>query len=146
MNLRLDKRTYNDARYGGHYGSDEPAPIVTRKKRRQAAGFGFGIQRGAGFALGAPGAIAMVLSMLYGGHSALTMHVPYQEVSYTAFTLAFSDISWLASLLGTFLGVEGNPFLNSIVDLIAVVASLIFAFFAGAGAAAVCLYQAAFSG
>jgi hypothetical protein len=128
MNSWLDKKAYNDARYGagGFPGYSE------------AAGSGKGQQRpknfwGDVFKLRTPSVVVIVLSMVYGGYAAALTHADCSEVAHQAFKIAFADITQSWGEIASSVGLSGNSFLTSIVEFIAVVASLIFALFSGAG-------------
>ena len=85
------------------------------------------------FKLRAPTVVVIVLSMVYGGYAAALTHADYSEVAHQAFKLAFADITQSWGEIASSVGLSDNSFLTSIVEFIAVVASLFFALFSGAG-------------
>lgn len=129
--MGLDKRAYNDARYGvggllGHSGA-------SGLKERTGLGRQRSSFRSGAFRLQAPTIAVIVLSMVYGGYVVAMTHADCGEVAQQAFKLAFADITQSWEEIVSAIGLSGGPSLPLIVEFIAVAAALIFALFAGAG-------------
>jgi hypothetical protein len=95
------------------------------------------------FRLRSPGAVMIVLAMLYGGHDAATTHNGYSEVAHQAFDIAFSEMTLLWGQIAAGFGIS-DSFITSVVEFLAATASLLFAFFAGLGGFIVYVFQILF--
>jgi hypothetical protein len=130
MNSSLDKKAYNDARYGG-------GCLLNDRGEGEKPRF-----RGAGvFKLRVPVVVAIVLSIMYGGQSAATEHLEYAEVAHQAFKASFFQITNVWQQITFFAGLPDSPFLTSVVEFCAVVLSLFFALSAGIGGAFVAVVR-----
>jgi hypothetical protein len=98
---------------------------------------------GTGSFLKHPGMIAIALAMLYGGYYAATTHDEYGEVAHQAFKSAFLEITQLWGQIAAATGIS-NGFITSVVEFVAVTASLLFALFAGLGGLIVYAFQILF--
>jgi hypothetical protein len=144
MNIWLDKTAYNDARYGtGSFlktpdgaAADEKGGEPKYRRLNNIKIFG----RGGLFRLRAPSMITIVLAMLYGGYYAATTHDEYGEVAHQAFKSAFFEITQLWGQIAAAAGIP-NGFITSVVEFVAVTASLLFALFAGLGGLIVYAFQ-----
>jgi hypothetical protein len=133
MNSTVDKKAYNDARYGSGRPLHDPGD-------GDKPGF-----RGAGFfKLRMPVLVAIALSIFYGGQSAATEHLEYAEVAHQAFKVSFFEITQGWAQIATMVGLPSNMFLTPMVEFVAVVASLFFALSAGIGGAVVSVAQMLF--
>jgi hypothetical protein len=148
MNSWLDKKAYNDTRYGARNSLKELERVPQNKKdkkqkyRTQNDDGSFG---DAGLVkLRASGMIAMALSMSYGIYDAITTGNEYTEVAHRSFQVAFIEITWLWTQIATPLGISANSFFTSVVEFVAVAAALPFALFAGIGGLFVHIFQMLF--
>jgi hypothetical protein len=142
MNSWLDKRVYNEARYGSAgFGTATKQDVKQQRSSKIKIFGGSGL-----FKLRTPTAVAAVLSMLYGGYSAALTRADYLEVAHQAFKSGFVVVAQLWSQIAGAVGISNNGFVTSVVEFVAVMVSLFFALFAGLGGAIVAAFQALFHG
>jgi hypothetical protein len=137
MNSWLDKKAYNDARYGA--GGFYPGTVVAKEKG------GSRFRSGSLFKLRTPSLIVIVLCMMYGGYYAAIMHADYSEVGHQTFKLAFGAITELWGQVASTIGLSGNYFITSVVEFLAVMISLLFALFSSVGGLVVYIFQTVFN-
>ncbi len=132
MSAWLNKKAYNDTRYGvgnftGNGKQNHPGQSNPRGFR-----FSFFIPLAM---------IVMSLAMLYGGHRTVTTRDEYSEVAHQSFTVVFAYITHSWSDIIAFFGINDNQFSTLVVEFIAVAVALVFALFAGIGGAFVHFFQ-----
>jgi hypothetical protein len=140
------KRARNDACHGtGHFFNPRGEAVTNEKSVNQKhQPISSKIFRSGLLKPHMPSTIAVMLSMLYGGHYAATTHAEYSEVAHQAFKSAFFGITQLWSQFSSVIGIPDNSFVTSVVEFLAVMISLFFALFAGIGGVVVYVFQILF--
>lgn len=138
MNSSLDKKAYNDARYGSGSPQQDNGSAVASRNR--------GFLGAALFKLRVPSVLAISMSLLYGGYAAARTHDSFNDVAHQAFKASFFEITELWAQFISAVGMPENAFATSLVEFLAVTMSLFFALFAGIGGAAVYFFQMLING
>jgi len=148
MNSWFDKVAYTEARYGAGSVLKHAGAVATDKKvgmrtYQRLTAIGLLHVRGL-FKVFAPSTIAIVLSIIYGGHYAAITHSEYIETAHHGFNFAFTELTELWDQVATVVGLSNVSTVRSVVDFLTVIVALLFAVFAGIGALFVQVFQMLF--